>query len=205
MQVAFAHLLFNVSGILLFYPLPFMRAIPPKLAKKLGNITADYRWFAIAYLVFFYFLFPALILALSIAGWQYLAAVLTIVALIIVFLISVHCIRARCPQRLPKRLQTWDWCPTFLCSLKPYDKLMKKTCCRCCKCKMCQDFEEEVVDSFEVDFNDVNSDHDVPVVMKNGNFVPVKRNDNTDVVVSKVQDDTAFTNPAFDEREETQL
>ena len=28
MQVALAHLFFNVSGILLFYPVPFMRAIP---------------------------------------------------------------------------------------------------------------------------------------------------------------------------------
>ena len=37
------HLLFNVFGILLFYPIPFMRRLPLAGAKMLGNTTAKYR------------------------------------------------------------------------------------------------------------------------------------------------------------------
>ncbi len=43
-QGALVHLIFNLSGILLFFPVPFMR-IPIPLCKKLGRITAKYRYF----------------------------------------------------------------------------------------------------------------------------------------------------------------
>jgi len=49
-QIALCHLFFNLTGILLFYPLPFMRW-PLCMCKRLGQITAEYRWFAVAYLV----------------------------------------------------------------------------------------------------------------------------------------------------------
>ncbi|KAJ8309274.1 hypothetical protein KUTeg_014148 [Tegillarca granosa] len=54
LQVAFCHLFFNISGILLFYPIPFLR-FPIPLAKFLGNETAKYRWFAIFYLILMFF------------------------------------------------------------------------------------------------------------------------------------------------------
>jgi hypothetical protein len=38
--MALAQTTYNVVGVLLFYPIPFMRAIPIHLAKKLGNIVA---------------------------------------------------------------------------------------------------------------------------------------------------------------------
>ena len=136
LQVALAHLFFNITAILIFYPVPLMRSLPPFLAKKLGNITANYRWFAIAYLVVVFFLFPFLVFALSIPGWYVLASVLIPVVLLVIFVVVVNNMQTRCPAKLPKRLQSWAWCPAPLCSLEPYDRLFKK-CCTCCK--VCQE------------------------------------------------------------------
>jgi hypothetical protein len=46
-----------------------MRNVPITLAKKLGEITADYRWFAIVYIVASFFLIPLFIFSISLAGW----------------------------------------------------------------------------------------------------------------------------------------
>ena len=75
LQIAMCHLFFNISGIVIWYPLPFMRKIPIKGAKFLGNTTAKYRWFAFMYLAIMFFVFPALVLGLSIAGWQVLVGI----------------------------------------------------------------------------------------------------------------------------------
>ncbi|XP_006771100.1 PREDICTED: sodium-dependent phosphate transport protein 2B [Myotis davidii] len=50
LQIALCHFFFNITGILLWYPIPFTR-LPIRLAKGLGNISAKYRWFAVFYLV----------------------------------------------------------------------------------------------------------------------------------------------------------
>ncbi|KYO45837.1 sodium-dependent phosphate transport protein 2B [Alligator mississippiensis] len=46
LQIALCHFFFNISGIILFYPIPYTR-LPIHLAKVLGNITATYRWFSV--------------------------------------------------------------------------------------------------------------------------------------------------------------
>lgn len=46
-----------------------MRNVPIGLAKKLGEITAKYRWFAIVYIVASFFLIPLIIFGVSLAGW----------------------------------------------------------------------------------------------------------------------------------------
>lgn len=75
LRIAMCHLFFNISGILIWYPLPFMRKIPIKAAKYLGSTTAKYRWFALMYLILVFFLFPLLVFALSLAGWEVLLGV----------------------------------------------------------------------------------------------------------------------------------
>ena len=45
-----------------------MRKVPLKMARTLGETSADYRWFAVAYLVFAFLLIPGLLLGLSFAG-----------------------------------------------------------------------------------------------------------------------------------------
>ena len=69
-QVALCHLFFNISGILLWFPVPFLRRIPISLAKSMGDTVATYRWFALVYLLLVYFLFPVSIFGLSLAGWE---------------------------------------------------------------------------------------------------------------------------------------
>ena len=57
LHIAFVHLFFNVIGILIFYPIKFMRA-PIPLCKILGNTTAEYRWFAALYLIGMFLVLP---------------------------------------------------------------------------------------------------------------------------------------------------
>merc|ERR1712038_881140 len=60
LQIALCHLFFNLTGILIFYPIPFLRW-PLTLCKILGRTTARYRWFAIFYLLMMFFLLPGFI------------------------------------------------------------------------------------------------------------------------------------------------
>lgn len=44
--------------------------LPIPMAKKLGEITAKYRWFAVLYIVSAFFVIPLIVFALSLAGWS---------------------------------------------------------------------------------------------------------------------------------------
>lgn len=59
MAIAFSHLLFNIAGILIYYPVPQARRIPLRLARWLGNVAARRRFYAIIYIVVIFFLIPA--------------------------------------------------------------------------------------------------------------------------------------------------
>jgi|Transcript_39854 sodium-dependent phosphate cotransporter len=65
LQTALAHLFFNLSGILIWYPLPFMRRIPINMARRLGKATRIWRFFPIVYIVVMFFVVPAILLGLS--------------------------------------------------------------------------------------------------------------------------------------------
>jgi sodium-dependent phosphate cotransporter len=65
LTVAIVHVLFNLSGILLFYPIKFMRAIPIKLAKGLANVVAERRWVAIVYVVAVFFILPITLISIN--------------------------------------------------------------------------------------------------------------------------------------------
>uniref|UniRef100_A0A671RPN2 Sodium-dependent phosphate transport protein 2B n=1 Tax=Sinocyclocheilus anshuiensis TaxID=1608454 RepID=A0A671RPN2_9TELE len=118
LQVSLCHFFFNISGILLWYPIPFTR-IPIRLAKALGNCTAKYRWFAALYLILIFLLFPLAVLGLSIAGWQVLVGVGVPVLVLAIFAIVVNIMQKRCLPSLPSFLRSWDFLPTPLHSLKP--------------------------------------------------------------------------------------
>merc|ERR1711871_292250 len=68
LQVAYAHLLFNISGIAIWYGIWPLRAVPINAAKFLGATTAVYRWFAVAYLFLCFFVIPAIIMGISLAS-----------------------------------------------------------------------------------------------------------------------------------------
>lgn len=58
--VALVHLLFNISGILLIYPIGAVRRIPLRLATALAAATADKKYYAILYMIGVFFVMPLL-------------------------------------------------------------------------------------------------------------------------------------------------
>lgn len=134
MQIALCHLFFNIVGILIFYPIPFMR-FPIGFAKFLGNETAKYRWFALMYLIVMFFIVPLCIFGLSLVGWRALTGVMVpIVFLLCVIGLINFCQRtAALRKHLPMKLRDWKFLPLPLRSLKPLDNIFKNvfSCCKC--------------------------------------------------------------------------
>ena len=63
--IAFAHFLFNLTGAVCIYPIKWFRMIPIHLAKSLGNLAAEKRRYAIAYVLCVFFIIPALLILIS--------------------------------------------------------------------------------------------------------------------------------------------
>ena len=134
LQIALCHFFFNISGILLYYPIPFTR-IPLPLCKLLGRTVARYRWFAIFYLFMMFLILPALVLGLSIAGFYPLAVIGGLFVIIVVFAIIVNIMQRKCPNYLPSILQDWEFLPLWMHSLDPLDSgcmFVLKYCFICC-------------------------------------------------------------------------
>ncbi|XP_047423302.1 sodium-dependent phosphate transport protein 2B [Sciurus carolinensis] len=145
LQIALCHFFFNISGILLWYPIPFTR-LPIRLAKGLGNISAKYRWFAVFYLIFFFFLTPLTVFGLSLAGWPVLVGVGVPIVLLLLLVVCLRLLQSRCPRVLPTKLRNWNFLPLWMHSLKPWDNLIslatscfQQRCCCCCRvcCRVC--------------------------------------------------------------------
>ncbi|CAG7833929.1 unnamed protein product [Allacma fusca] len=145
LQIALCHLFFNITGILLFYPVPFTR-VPIKLAKSLGNTTAQYRWFAIVYMLLMFLVLPAIIMGLSFAGTAYVITFASILLFVIIFVLSINFLRKKNPECLPQPLHSWKWLPRPLRSLDPYDELLSSLAC-------CRKLKEKSVDSNTNDGN----------------------------------------------------
>ncbi len=62
--IAFVHLMFNVTGILVWYPLQFMRRVPMKLAQGIAAASVRNRWFALVYVVLVFFVIPGVLITL---------------------------------------------------------------------------------------------------------------------------------------------
>ncbi|XP_062977639.1 sodium-dependent phosphate transport protein 2A [Elgaria multicarinata webbii] len=129
-QIALCHFFFNISGILLWYPLPCTR-LPIQMAKALGEQTAKYRWFAVFYLIICFLLLPSLVFGLSMAGWRVLVGVGVPFLSLLACVALVNIMQSRSPGRLPKWLQSWDFLPYWLHSLQPMDGLISRAtlCC----------------------------------------------------------------------------
>ena len=60
--VAFAHLFFNLSGIVLIYPIKIIRSIPLKMARALAELTSRNRAYAFLYVGLVFYLIPVLLI-----------------------------------------------------------------------------------------------------------------------------------------------
>lgn len=58
LQVALAHLFFNLTGYLIWYPLPHPRKVPFFLARDLGKNAHKWKWFPLCYIILFYAVLP---------------------------------------------------------------------------------------------------------------------------------------------------
>jgi sodium-dependent phosphate cotransporter len=136
LQLAFCHLLFNVSGIIIFYPIPFMR-FPIILARMLGNTTAKYRWFSVLYLILMFFLLPLFVFGLSLASMWALVGVGGPLLVFFILVVIINIIQQKKPSLLPLKLQNWNFLPLWMHSLEPADAIISKlvgrfACLKCC-------------------------------------------------------------------------
>jgi len=136
LQLAFCHLFFNISGILLFYPIPFTR-FPIPLARTLGNVTAEYRWFSVFYLIMMFFLLPLVVFGLSLISFWALLGIGGPLLLLFLAVIIINIIQRKRRSWLPLILQNWDFLPLWMHSLDPIDAVISKlvgrfTCLSCC-------------------------------------------------------------------------
>ncbi|XP_045878746.1 sodium-dependent phosphate transport protein 2C isoform X4 [Meles meles] len=132
LQVALIHFFFNLAGILLWYVVPVLR-LPIPLAKHFGDLTATYRWVAIAYLLLSFLLLPLAAFGLSLAGSTVLAAVGGPLVGLVLIIVLINVLQRHRPTWLPRRLRSWAWLPRWLRSLEPWDRLVS----RCCPCRVC--------------------------------------------------------------------
>ena len=65
LQVALAHLLFNITGIAIWYPFPVLRNVPLHAARQLGKGTRIWRGFPVVYIIVMFFVVPLIFLGLS--------------------------------------------------------------------------------------------------------------------------------------------
>ncbi len=88
LQIALVHLFFNISAILVFYPIPFMRW-PVPMAHAVGAKVTRYPWTAVVYVVIIFFLMPTCVFGLALispiavyVGFLPLFAVLVVAVII---------------------------------------------------------------------------------------------------------------------------
>ncbi|KEI71878.1 Na/Pi symporter [Endozoicomonas elysicola] len=65
LQIALVHLLFNVSAVLLIYTIPFLRNIPPRLARRFAQVASRNKWMVLVYVVGVFFILPAILIAIT--------------------------------------------------------------------------------------------------------------------------------------------
>ena len=68
LQIALCHLLFNLIGILIWFPVPIMRNVPLTAARTLGLYASYFRFVPAAYIMTMFVVLPAILLAVSAVG-----------------------------------------------------------------------------------------------------------------------------------------
>ena len=149
MQLAFVYTLFNTLGVVFWLPIPYLR-FPKKLARKLGNIVFEYRWFIFFYIAILYIVGPLVTLGLAlIPDWIGIAVVGIPTVFIVFALIIIRIIQKKFPKVLPYYLKNFEWLPIWMRSLEPYDKKISKlkcicTCFKCCKKRQTLDGHKDI-------------------------------------------------------------
>ena len=133
MQLGFVYTFFNSLGVLFWLPIPVLR-FPKRLARILGNIVFQYRWFLYLYVSVVYIIGPIIIFCLALVPmWIGLAIVGLPIIFALIFYVILLFIRSKFPKILPPFLKDFIWLPIWLRSLEPMDRKIKQL--RCCRHK----------------------------------------------------------------------
>ena len=65
LQVAFAHLVFNCCGVLIFLPIKRLRQIPVRMAEWLGLLVVKNRTYAFGYIALIFFVLPLIVILMT--------------------------------------------------------------------------------------------------------------------------------------------
>ena len=65
LQVALAHLFFNITGVLIWYPIPHLRRVPIYLARRISRAVKVWRYFSIVWILLVFFLIPLMVIGIS--------------------------------------------------------------------------------------------------------------------------------------------
>jgi len=97
LQVALAHLFFNLTGIVLFYPIPVIRRIPLAGSRFLGSMVRYWRGFPVLYIAVMFFGAPLMFLGISLLfeqghlGYTVLGVLLVLVIVLFFIYTSIYC------------------------------------------------------------------------------------------------------------------
>ena len=64
-QIAVCHFLFNLTGVVIFYPIPRIRQLPISGAKRLGAVVTTYKSFGVLYTSYVFVIVPLILLGIS--------------------------------------------------------------------------------------------------------------------------------------------
>ncbi len=64
-EIALVHVLFNLSGIALIYPVPFIRRLPLVAARSLAQAAVESRKWALLYVLGLFYGLPAILVVLK--------------------------------------------------------------------------------------------------------------------------------------------
>jgi sodium-dependent phosphate cotransporter len=130
LQLAFVYTFFNVFGVIFWLPIPFLR-FPKAGARALGEMVFKYRWSLYVYMFSVYFILPIVVFCLAlIPNWIGLAIFGLPVIFIFLSYLILLILRKLCSRILPAKLKSFEWLPTWMRSLEPYDKkLSDGSCC----------------------------------------------------------------------------
>jgi solute carrier family 34 (sodium-dependent phosphate cotransporter) len=61
-SIAIAHFLFNLVGVLVFFPVPVLQELPLRMARALGQVTLKYRFAGFVFILLTFFLLPFILI-----------------------------------------------------------------------------------------------------------------------------------------------
>ncbi|WKY16791.1 hypothetical protein Q1695_001421 [Nippostrongylus brasiliensis] len=126
LQMAVCQVLYNIIGTFMFYLIPWTRVLPIYLARRLGEVTDQYRWFIVVFILVFFVLIPAVVIFLTLLPDYVIIVCFSMIFIFVMQIVIVAALQRHCPSLLPSVLRTWKWVPAGFRSLEPYDPLMTK-------------------------------------------------------------------------------